>query len=143
MEGNGRRTENSPALAVGSVNAPTHKTVRRWLSKIGEDKFRKLLAVKLADIKAHTKSTQQPRIDKCLALHSILDEVIAQGQCFSMKDLAIGGKDIMSFGVPEGKLIGDILHHILDKVISGDLPNEIAPQILAVQQFLSENHFKF
>ena len=123
--------------------APTHKTVRRWLSKIGESNFRKLLAIKLADIKAHTKSTQQPRINKCLALHSILDDVIAQGQCFSMKDLAIGGKDIISLGVPEGKLIGDILHHILDKVISGDLPNEVSPQLLTTQQYLSANHFKF
>jgi len=123
--------------------APTHKAVRRWLSKIGESNFRKLLAVKLADIKAHAESTQQPRIDKCLALYGILDEVIAQGQCFSIKDLAIGGKDIRSLGVPEGKLIGDILNHILDKVISGDLPNEVRPQMLDVQQYLSENHFKF
>lgn len=123
--------------------APTHKTVRRWLSKIGEDKFRKLLAVKLADIKAHAKGTQQSRIEKYLALHSILDEVIAQGQCFSMKDLAIRGKDVMSFGVPEGKLIGDTLRHILDKVVGGDLPNEIEPQMLAVQQYLTEHHFKF
>ena len=123
--------------------APTHKAVRRWLSKIGESNFRKLLAVKLADIKAHAESTQQPRIDKCLALYGILDEVIAQGHCFSIKDLAIGGKDIRSLGVPEGKLIGDILNHILDKVISGDLPNEVRPQMLDVQQYLSENHFKF
>lgn len=133
----------SLVLYHDSEIAPTYKTVRRWLSKIGESNFRKLLAVKQADIKAHTKSTQQPRIDKCLALYSILDEVIAQGQCFSIKDLAIGGKDIRSLGVPEGKLIGDILNHILDKVISGDLPNEINPQMLAVQQHLSANHFKF
>ena len=72
-----------------------------------------------------------------MALHDILDEVIAQEQCFSMKDLAIRGKDVMSFGVPEGKLVGDTLRHILDTVINGEIPNEIEPQMQAVQQYLA------
>ena len=120
-----------------SVIEPTYNVVRRWLNKIGETNFRKLLQVRMADIKAHAKDTQASRIERCLALHDILDEVIAQEQCFSMKDLAIRGKDVMSFGVPEGKLVGDTLRHILDTVINGEIPNEIEPQMQAVQQYLA------
>lgn len=35
-----------------SVIEPTHKTVRRWLNKIGEERFRQLLQVRMADIKS-------------------------------------------------------------------------------------------
>lgn len=114
-----------------------NNVVRRWLNKIGEANFRKLLQVRMADIKAHAKGTQASRIERCLALHDILEEVIAQEQCFSMKDLAIRGKDVMSFGVPEGKIVGDTLRYILNMVINGEIPNEIEPQMQAVQQYLA------
>ena len=41
----------------------------------------------MADIKAHAKGTQKSRIERCLALGTILDEVIVEEQCFSMKDV--------------------------------------------------------
>jgi len=54
-----------------------------------------------------------------------------------MKDLAIHGKDVMSFGVPEGKIVGDTLNHILNIVISGDISNEIGIQMDAAKQYLA------
>lgn len=125
-----------------SVIEPTHNVVRRWLNKIGETNFRKLLHVRMADIKAHSKGTQASRIERCSALHNILDEVIEQEQCFSMKDLAINGKDVMSLGVSEGKLVGDTLRHILDMVINAEIPNEIEPQMQAAQQYLAVHSYE-
>lgn len=125
-----------------SVIEPTYNVVRRWLNKIGESNFRKLLCVRMADIKAHSRGTQASRIERCLALHSILDEVIAQEQCFSMKDLVINGRDIMSLGVPEGKLVGDTLRHILDMVINAEVPNEIEPQMQAARQYLAVHSYE-
>lgn len=126
-----------------SVIEPTHNVVRRWLNKIGEKNFRKLLHVRMADIKAHARGTQDSRIERCLALCGILEEVIEQEQCFSMKDLAIRGKDVMSFGVPEGKIVGDTLRHILDMVISGDIPNEIEAQMDVAKQYLTEHQHEW
>lgn len=120
-----------------SVIEPTYNVVRRWLNKIGEKSFRKLLHVRMADIKAHAKDTQASRIERCLALYDILNEVVEQEQCFSIKDLAINGKDIMSFGIPEGKLVGDTLRYILDMVINGEIPNEAEPQMQAARQYLA------
>lgn len=128
----------SLVLYHDAVIEPTYNVVRRWLNKIGEVKFRKLLEVRMADIKAHAKGTQESRIERCLALGSILDDVIEQEQCFSMKDLVIRGKDVMSLGVPEGRLVGDTLRHILNMVINGDIPNEIEVQMDVARQYLAE-----
>lgn len=40
-----------------AVIEPTPKTVRRWLNKIGEERFRQLLCVRMADIRAHAADT--------------------------------------------------------------------------------------
>lgn len=107
-----------------SVIEPQPKVVRRWLNKIGEKGFRQLLNVRMADILAHAEGTQESRIERCLALDRILEEVIANEQCFSMKDLAVNGEDIMrATGLPQGKAVGDTLRYLLDCVISGELEN--------------------
>lgn len=121
-----------------AVIEPNAKVVRRWLNKVGENRFEQLLKIRMADILAHAKDTQQSRIDRCLALESILVDVLQEEQCFSMKDLVISGKDVLSLGVPEGKLVGDVLRHILDAVINGDIPNEIEAQLDAAKRYLME-----
>lgn len=124
-----------------SVIEPTPKTVRRWLNKIGEDRFRQLLQVRMADIKAHANGTQESRIERCLALGKILDEVLAAEQCFSMKDLLINGNDVMALGVPEGKQVGYILQKLLDDVINDKLKNEHALLVEAVMKCKEEESY--
>lgn len=121
-----------------SVIEPTQKVVRRWLNKIGEEQFRQLLCVRMADIKAHAKGTQESRIERCNALRVILDEVIEQDQCFSMKDLVINGNDIISLGVPQSRAIGVTLRHILDMVINEELPNERTALLMEAQRYVQE-----
>ena len=126
-----------------AVIEPTPKTVRRWLNKIGKHRFSQLLKVRMADILAHSKRTQQSRIERCNALKSLIAEVLEAEQCFSLKDLAIHGNDVLSLGVPEGKIVGDILRHILDMVINGDVPNEIEEQIDIAMQYLTEHQHEW
>ncbi len=52
------------------------------------------------------------------------DEIIAQGQCFSLKDLAISGQDVIAAGVTPGPEVGRALKQALEQVLSGQLPNE-------------------
>lgn len=107
-----------------SVIEPTPKTVRRWLNRIGEEQFRRLLQLRMADIKAHAFGTQESRIMKCDMLSEITATVLKEAQCFSLKDLEIDGCDVMSIThLPEGKMIGNILKEILDDVISGSIEN--------------------
>lgn len=107
-----------------AVIEPTTKTVRRWLNKVGEVQLSRLLDIRMADILAHAEGTQQSRIDICDAVREIALEIIAEAQCFTLKDLAINGKDLLELGIPEGKEIGMLLNKILSLVIDGELPNE-------------------
>ncbi len=107
-----------------STIEPTTKTVRRWLSRIGETQFMRLMYIRLADIRAHAEGTQQSRInrrDRCL---EIAQEIIKQNKCFRMKDLKINGDDILDLGVPEGKEIGAILNKVLKFVVDEELEND-------------------
>ena len=102
----------------------TPKTIKRWLYKIGESRLRQLIDVKKADISAHKVGTFEERLAKCDILLTIIDDVIEEQQCFSIKDLAINGNDIIRLGIPEGVKIGKILRSLLDKVINNELVNE-------------------
>lgn len=105
--------------------APTPKSVRRWLNKIGEQRFRQLLDVQRADILAHAADTQCARLERCGELQAALDQVLAEKQCFTMAALAVDGNDIMqALGLPQGKAVGSVLRRLLDAVIAGELAND-------------------
>lgn len=92
--------------------------------ELGERRFSQFLDVRMADILAHAEGTQESRIERCIALGSIMSEVLEAEQCFALKDLQINGRDIMNLGIEQGKRVGEILNSLLDEVISGALENE-------------------
>ena len=106
-----------------SVIEPNAKTVKRWLNKVGAERFSQLLDVKMADIAAHSDNTQTARINQYLAVREVAKEVIASEQCFKLKDLEINGRDVMSLGSEEGRQVGEILNCLLEGVIAGDIDN--------------------
>ena len=107
-----------------AIIEPTTKAIKRWLNKIGPQRFCQLMDVRMADILAHTKGTQASRVDKCNMVKAVLEQVIEEEQCFSISDLAINGHNIMDLGVPEGKRVGEIIKKLLDAVIAEDIENE-------------------
>ncbi|WP_288682307.1 CCA tRNA nucleotidyltransferase [uncultured Eubacterium sp.] len=100
------------------------KYVKRWLNKIGEEQFRRLLNVHRADRKAHTDINQQSRLQKIDNIKWCLEEVLQENECFSLKDLAVNGNDLITIGYKPGKEIGEVLNNLLDSVISGEYINE-------------------
>lgn len=100
------------------------KYIKRWLNKIGEEQFRRLLNVRRADIKAQADINQETRLQKIDNIGYILEEVLQDDECFSLKDLAVNGKDLITIGYKPGKEIGDVLNNLLDSVISGEYINE-------------------
>lgn len=100
------------------------KYIKRWLNKIGEEQFRRLLNVRRADIKAQAYIEQESRLQKIDNIEYILEEVLQDDECFSLKDLAVNGKDLITIGYKPGKEIGEVLNNLLDSVISGEYINE-------------------
>lgn len=100
------------------------KYVKRWLNKIGEKQFRRLLQVKKADNKAQNLKLSSHRIKELSEIEALIDEVLQEDECFSLKDLAVNGKDLIGAGYKSGKELGNTLNKLLQLVIDGDCPNE-------------------
>ena len=100
------------------------KYVKRWLNKIGEKQFRRLLQVKKADNKAQNLELSSDRIKELSEIEALIDEVLQEDECFSLKDLAVNGKDLIGVGYKSGKELGNTLNKLLKLVIDGDCPNE-------------------
>lgn len=98
--------------------------VKRWLNRLGEDGFRELLQVKEADCRAQAALVSEPRLEELSQISLLLDRIVEEKSCFSLKDLAVSGKDVLALGIPAGKRVGEILNDLLGQVIEGTLPND-------------------
>ena len=98
------------------------KTVRRRLRQLGEETVRLLLEVKRADNLAQAPAyrDRQRLIGQWEAL---LDMVLAEESCFSLRQLAVKGGDLTALGAA-GPRVGEVLEALLDRVVDGELPND-------------------
>ena len=112
-------------LLVKWHDAPLEETPRllkRRLNQMGEDALRDLLALQRADTLGLA-----PRYHDRLAhfdrLEAMLDEVLAQDACFSVKKLAVSGNDLKELGL-RGREIGQAQRRLVDAVIDEKVKNE-------------------
>ena len=103
---------------------PTEISVKKWLNRIGEEQFRRLLEVKRADRIAHAPEYIEEGLAAFAQIEEIMNRVLKEHQCFSIKELAVTGKDLIEIGYKPGVALGDQLKNLLDLVISGELKNE-------------------
>ena len=89
---------------------------------MGEQGLRNLIEVKRADKLGQNPETTGEELQNLVTTESLLDEIIANGEPYSIKDLKINGFDLMNLGI-QGKEIGNCLDCILKKVINGDIEN--------------------
>ncbi len=112
---------DSPIM-VNNNTYPDKKRLKKIMSKIGKDLIFDLIHIKYCD-----NSAQNPQYfrgeDFYKTTYSMIDEIINQQECFSIKDLKINGNDLISMGY-KGKQIGLILDKVLEKVINETLKND-------------------
>lgn len=100
------------------------RTVRRWLRRLGEEDFRRMLQIKRADTLAQAPAYQPPRLAMLDNVQREMERILSQQACFSLRDLAVNGRDLIEAGVPEGPAVGRTLTWLLDQVVDGTLPND-------------------
>lgn len=98
------------------------KQIKRYLNRFGVELFYDIIDVHIADDTGKSPDFQH-RIEVYKQVKDTVKRIISENECFSFKDLAVNGNDITELGY-KGKAIGDILRHLLDKVIDGEIPNE-------------------
>lgn len=102
---------------------PNERAVKRMLGKLGEP-----LLLKLLDLKSADNLAQAPSCRVRLELYEQIRQIIAQikqkNECFSIKELAVNGDDLIAWGIPQGREIGKALSFLLESVIDGGVENE-------------------
>lgn len=101
---------------------PSKSCARRLLNKFGEEQLRRLLKIRECDNRAHSRMAF-PRFEKSIGFRKCLEEVIAEKSAFSLKHLAINGKDLIENGFEPGPQMGVILKKLLNEVMEG-APND-------------------
>ena len=120
-----------PAQADGLRRAE-ERAIRKLIGKLGEADFFRLLALKRADSLAHHPD-YHGRTAACDRLAALARELLAQPPCFTVRDLAINGNDLLALGLPRGPEIGRTLNALLERVLAGELPNERERLLAAVK----------
>ena len=100
------------------------KAVKKRINKLGSiELFFKLLEIKRADILAQNPIYLKDRIIQIDNLEKIANEIKYNKECTSLNTLQINGKNLLNLGIPEGRLIGEILTILLNEVIEGNILN--------------------
>ncbi len=95
----------------------TPKSVRKAIHKVGEDTFRMLFSVKMADTLAQSQYKRQEKLDYEKKMMDLYVEIIRKKDCVSLKDLAVNGNDLIRAGIKPGKEIGEKLNELLELVL--------------------------
>lgn len=99
------------------------KRLKRWMNRLGADVLQEILEIKLAD--NYATGNMSPQLgQKFSDIREMMNEILAQEQCFSLKDLAVSGRDVIDAGVPAGPEVGRVLGELLEAVIDGECENE-------------------
>ena len=107
------------------------RLLKRWLGRYGETLLLEILHIKIADNIA-TGNMSHELEEKFYRVEEQIHRIVESKECFSVKDLAINGRDVMAVidgneqmtSNQKGPLIGKLLDEVLEEVIDGSLRND-------------------
>jgi tRNA nucleotidyltransferase (CCA-adding enzyme) len=102
---------------------PDSTFIKRRLNQIGEENLRNSLLLIRADAAGHSKLYGEKYIEKIAAFEAELNRVVESQPCFTLKQLAVNGRDLIDIGFKNGKEIGAALTFLLEAVITGKCNN--------------------
>lgn len=106
----------------------TEKAVRRAMNMIGEDLFEAYCEVRRADVLAQSVYQRKNKMNNLDEIESLYQQILEKKQCVSLKNLAVTGRDLIACGMSPGQEIGEMLNHLLDKVL--DCPEYNRKEVL-------------
>jgi putative nucleotidyltransferase with HDIG domain len=99
----------------------TDAAVRRFIARVGEANLENMYRLRRADAYAFSREDVTP--PSLLLLANRIEKVLAAGRAFSLKDLAVSGKDLSQAGINSGKIMGIILKELLETVLDDPAQN--------------------
>ena len=106
---------------TGEINLDRSFLLRK-LNRFGEKDLRALIRIHRADRIATGYSSPEREDRRMKERLDALDALLAEQPCFTLKDLAVNGRDLQAEGL-RGKEIGETLQRLLEAVMDGTLDN--------------------
>ena len=100
------------------------RSIRKWLGRLGPETFFQLLEAKRADGMGQAYELVKGHLTELEKMKAKAEEIVTQGQCFTLKDLAVNGWDVIASGVEPGPEVGRVLNGLLEQVVSGKVSND-------------------
>ena len=66
---------------------------------------------------AQSDYKREEKLQRLQAVKAVYEQVLENKECFSLKDMAVSGSDLIAAGVAPGKEMGIILRKLLEIVI--------------------------
>lgn len=104
--------------------APDMCSVRRAVNRIGEDIFPLYLEVQRADMLAQSTYKREEKAARLEGVNECYRKILEEGQCVSLKSMAVRGRDLIAAGYAPGPELGEILDRLLEHVLEHPEDNE-------------------
>ncbi|MGL4362342.1 MAG: CCA tRNA nucleotidyltransferase [Cellulosilyticaceae bacterium] len=98
--------------------------VKLLMKDIGSELFDKMISLNRNDIMAQDGKKMLEKLEKIKQAENFKQNIIEDGDCYTLKMLAIDGRDLIECGVPKGKEIGEYLLRGLEYVIENPKANQ-------------------
>lgn len=102
----------------------TEKSVRKVISKVGDEAFLDLLEVQRADALAQNRIYLDNRLLKMDNIKKIYLNIKKENQCLKLKDMAINGDDLIQLGMKPGREMKKMLDYLFECVLENPELNE-------------------
>ena len=113
---------------------PVPKVIRKVMVQVGPQLFELLLKVQKADILAQAVYKREEKLEALEAIERAYKEVVEAGDCLSLKEMAITGKDLLALGMQPGKEMGAVLNRLFEYVLENPEKNRRDILLSLVQQ---------
>ncbi len=102
----------------------TEREGRRFLKRMGEEGALWSLSVHRADYMGQAPGKRPEKLERYEKAKAVLAKLLEEEACFSLKKLAVKGRDLIELGCKPGPQLGDTLDSLLEAVLDGRCPNE-------------------
>jgi len=127
---------HSDYISFSGTEEENQAAMRRMIHRLGTDLMELLWELQLADVLAQHPDSLQIKLDALAESRRLYKEVSERGDCVSLKQLAVNGKDLIALGVQPGKQIGEVLEKLLEDVLEEPSWNEREELLLRIKRFL-------
>lgn len=120
-----------------STDMKNELKLKKLIQKLGKENINDLFELKTADFISKPESGNT-KLFEISALRDRMIAIIDRKDPLSIRDLSVNGQDIMNLGIKEGRVVGNILKDLLEKVLKDPHLNEKETLLTIARKELEE-----